>query len=71
MTLNDDYTSDLISGDAYDDSTETLAIRFRSNGNVYHYAGISPAIWDAYSKAESKGKYFHTLIKKNFQGVKQ
>ena len=71
MTLNDDFTSDLVSGDAYDEATGTLAIRFRSNGTVWHYNGCSPAMWEAYSTSESKGKYFHQNIKKNLQGVKQ
>lgn len=71
MTLNDDFTSDLISGDNYDPESNTLAIRFRSNGAVYHYNGCSPDMWEAYSKAESKGRYFHANIKKNLQGVKQ
>lgn len=71
ITLTDDFTSDLISGDGYDEATETLAVRFRSNASVYHYAGCSPAMWTAYSEAESKGGYFHKTIKKNLQGVKQ
>ncbi len=71
MTLNDDYTSDLISGDNYDEGTGTLAIRFRSNGTVWHYNGCSPATWEAYNAADSKGRYFHQNIKNNLQGVKQ
>ncbi len=71
VPLNDDYTSDLISGDGFDEGTGTLAIRFRSNGTVWHYNGCSPDMWKAYSEAESKGRYFHQTIKKNLQGVKQ
>lgn len=71
MTLNDDYTSDLISGDNYDEATQTLAVCFRSNGAVWHYSGCSPDMWKAYSEAESKGSFFHKTIKKNLQGVKQ
>lgn len=71
IQLTDDYTSSLISSDAYDEPTQTIAIRFRSTGDVWHYGGCSPAMWEAYNAAESKGKYFHGTIKKNLQGVKQ
>ena len=63
-------SSSLISGDGYDYDNETLAIRFHG-GVVYHYRGCSPAMWEAYATAPSKGKYFHAHIKHNLQGEKQ
>ncbi len=71
VPINDDYTSTLISGDNYDEGSATLVIRFRSTGAIYVYNGCSPAMWEAYNAAESKGTYFHNNIKKNLQGVKQ
>lgn len=70
IELTPDYGSSLISGYGYDEASSTLAIQFRANGDVWHYGGCSPDMYEAFANSDSKGKYFHASIKKNLQGKK-
>lgn len=46
-----------------------MEIEFK-NGSIYSYEPVGPTIFDAFLEAPSKGKYFHTYIKGNFQATK-
>jgi len=51
----------------YDAATETLAIQFKNwkgdMGQTYYYANFTPADWEAFKGAESKGAHFGKFIK--------
>lgn len=47
----------------YDESTKTLAIKFKHGGNVYHYDNVSPELFSEFNAAESKGSFFGKRIK--------
>jgi hypothetical protein len=53
----------------YRAETETLAIAFR-DGTVIHYSQVKSEIWDAFLEAESKGRFFHQVIRGRYTGVK-
>lgn len=59
--------SNMIAEDGYDPATETLAIKFQNN-QVWNYKGVDPRTFEEYNTSESKGKYFHRVIKKNIAG---
>lgn len=71
IPLTEDYESSLISGHAHDPQTDTIAVRFRSTGETFHYSGASPELYQQFLASDSKGKFFHNVIKKNLSGVKQ
>lgn len=50
---------------AYVPETTSLYIRFKGGG-TYHYDQVTLATWEAFQKAESKGKFFHANIKPIF-----
>jgi hypothetical protein len=47
----------------------TLRVRF-TNGTEYDYKGVSPQMFDGLLLAKSQGKFFNTVIRKKFNGVK-
>lgn len=52
----------------YDAATQTLGIQFHNRdktgpGSLYHYQNFSPADWEAFKAAESKGSHFKKFIK--------
>ena len=51
--------SSTISEINYDGSTLTISF---VNGSTYVYKGVPAKIYEDFSKAESKGKYFHENI---------
>jgi len=51
----------------YDFASSTLEIKFH-NGSVYRYNPITVQEWNAFSRADSKGKYFAQNIR-NADGV--
>ena len=53
----------------YDPATQTLAIRFKG-GVLYHYHDVTPADYEAFTKAKSKGGHFHTAIRGKFKFTK-
>ena len=53
----------------YDAARETLEIRFHS-GSVYQYSPVKQADYDAFMKAESKGKHFSKHFRNYFHGLK-
>jgi hypothetical protein len=57
-----------IKGIGYHPETQTMAVKF-SNG-IYHYNGVTEKEFQAFQKAESIGKHFHSVIRGKFKGVK-
>lgn len=53
----------MIRSAGFDPGTETLEIEF-TDGSVYQYTGISPAVYNDLMTADSAGHYFHAVIKK-------
>lgn len=57
----------------YDAATKTLAIRFNGRSGektVYTYAEVPPEVFAGLQEAESKGKYFGSAIKGQFEFTK-
>lgn len=59
-------TSSNLASVAYDPSTETLEIEFRS-GSVYQYFKVPEAVYGRLILAGSKGEYFHDHIKDRYR----
>jgi len=51
---------------AYDDTTQTLFIRFKA-GNVYEYFDVPESVFQELLGADSKGKYFNANIKNRYR----
>ena len=49
---------------------ELLAVRFRSGGPVYLYAGVTPEVWEDFSSASSLGRYYNAWIKPSYEAVR-
>lgn len=59
-------SSSQIAAYGYCHDTQTLAVQFKNKkgpGAVYHYAAVPPAAFEAFDKAESKGKHLGEHIK--------
>lgn len=63
--------SSQITAIGYDAQSQTLVIRFKSNGAVYHYFDVPPATWEGFKAAESKGRFFGKNIKSVFRYQRQ
>ena len=57
-----DIKSSNINKIKYEDTTNTLSIKFNS-GYVYEFIGVEKAVYQSLLKASSKGKFFHQNIK--------
>jgi hypothetical protein len=53
-----------ITGAAYDDDTQELAITF-SGKSTYIYSGVTKDVADEFSAAGSAGQFLDSVIKKN------
>lgn len=51
----------------FDVDTHTLYVKFVS-GALYQYADVPETTYKSFSVAESKGKFFHRVIKDKFEG---
>lgn len=49
---------------------DTLAVKFKHGGSVYHYHGVSAEAFANLQKAESVGKHLGQHIKPNFKFTK-
>lgn len=49
---------------------DTLAVRFKHGGTLYHYHGVSADDFAKFKKSESLGSYLHKHIKPNFKFFK-
>lgn len=47
-----------ISSVGYDPASRTLEVEFNSGG-VYQYSGVPETIYQGFTRAASKGSYFH------------
>jgi hypothetical protein len=59
--------SKMLSASAYDDSKQTLYLRFRDTGAVYRYFDFTTAHYDAFRNSESKGRFFRFHIRDHFR----
>jgi hypothetical protein len=62
--------SSAIASVGYDPEKETLEVEFQS-GNVYRYSGVPEEIYDDLLRARSKGRFFGTFIRGQYDSVKQ
>lgn len=58
--------SKMLSAAAYDNSKQTLYLRFCNTGAVYRYFKFTPADYQAFLKSESKGRFFRFHIRDHF-----
>lgn len=58
--------SSQISAWGYHAPSRTLALKFASNGKVYHYADVPSDVAEGFAKAESIGKYFGAHVRGKF-----
>ena len=59
--------SKMLSAAAYDDSQQIVYVRFRHTGAVYRYFDFSPADYQTFLSAESKGRFFRFHIRDHFR----
>jgi KTSC domain len=59
-------TSKMLASVAYDDQKQILHLRFRKSGDVYRYFEFSPADYQAFLDAESKGRFFLPQVRNRF-----
>jgi hypothetical protein len=59
--------SKMLSAAAYDHSKQILYLRFRSTGDVYRYYEFPAADYQAFLRAESKGRFFRSHIRDHFR----
>ena len=59
--------SKMLSAAAYDDSKQTLYLRFRNTGAVYRYFEFTAADYQAFLESESKGRFFRSHIRNHFR----
>ena len=59
--------SSLIDRIVFDDERETLAVWFR-NSRRHVYEGVPRAVYDAFGKASSAGRFFNECVKGRFPG---
>lgn len=59
--------SKMLSAVAYDNSKQTLYLRFRNTGAVYRYFEFTAADYEAFVKSESKGRFFRFQIRDHFR----
>lgn len=62
--------SSAIASVGYDPEKETLEVEFQS-GNVYRYSGVPEEIYEDLLRARSKGRFFGTFIRGQYDSVKR
>ncbi|GKX31356.1 hypothetical protein SH1V18_38360 [Vallitalea longa] len=58
--------SEAIESIGYDFPSGILEIEFKSNNVIWQYPDFPEYMWYEFESAESKGKYFHANINKQF-----
>lgn len=61
--------SSVIEYATYDHGSETLRIEFKRTGKEYEYRGVPSEVAEKYLRAPSKGRFFATEIKPNYECV--
>jgi len=59
--------SKMLSAVAYEDSKQTLYLRFRSTGDVYRYFEFPVAAYQTFLSTESRGRFFRAHIRDHFR----
>jgi uncharacterized radical SAM superfamily protein len=59
-------TSSNLESVGYEESSQTLQIRFLSGG-MYEYFDVPSPIYEGLLDSSSKGRYFHQYIKNNYR----
>jgi hypothetical protein len=59
--------SKMLSATTYDRSKQILYLRFRNTGDVYRYFELPDADYQAFLRAESKGRFFRSHIRDHFR----
>jgi len=55
--------SEMIDAEAYDPDTERIYLRFK-DGKEYYYESCPLEIWEEFTAdGQSRGKYFHSVLK--------
>jgi hypothetical protein len=54
----------------YDSGARELRVQFK-NGKTHAYLNVPPETWQEFQGAESKGKYFHQKIIRNFHSFER
>lgn len=62
--------SDMASAAGYDPMEGVLVVKFRKNGHVFTYRGVSQDAYNALMAAPSFGKHFAAQIRPHHTGVK-
>lgn len=64
-------TSSFIKSHAYNPQTKEMQIAFTGKPPVlFSYPNVDSHDYHAFAAAESKGKHFHTYLKKKYKGVR-
>lgn len=53
----------------YNPALKTLAV-WTHSGDLFHYHGVPPQLWEAFQKAPSKGKFYGMAVRGKFAGVR-
>lgn len=61
--------SSAITSVGYDPARETLELEF-SSGNVYRYFGVPQEIYEDFLQAPSKGQFFGTFIRGQYDSAR-
>ena len=59
--------SRMLAAAAYEDSKQILYLRFRDTGVVYRYFEFPAADYQAFLRAESRGRFFRSHIRDHFR----
>lgn len=62
LTVDTSKSSNIESA-KYDANRQILVLKFRSTSSPYAYFGVPLNVWDAFTKAESFGKFFYKNIR--------
>ena len=63
----DNVDSSMITSVGYDESTGTVEIEFKSNGQIWQYYDVPEATYNDFKRAGSLGKAFNAIIKNQFR----
>ncbi len=62
--------STLVSEYGYDESTQTLAVKFKAGGSTYEYADVPPSVYQEMISAGSMGSFFLQNVKGKYPTTK-
>lgn len=63
----DTVNSSMIASIGYDQTSGTVEVEFRSNGQVWQYYDVPEITYNEVRSAGSLGKAFNAMIKKHFR----